>query len=185
MCKMNNLGELIIDHLKEYLGDFIGVDPYSDNEHQIQLLGFDKAVENCLLFATLGLSKYSESINNCCEVVMATDGDYDKCADIFMNSIFYALANKMNFGRGVLIEGADSVAEGFSKQHNKSAVYFTDVYVLPKEFSMIEDMCKMYMGFFVSKKEADFIKQYGCERFEDLLEQNNIYVIKLNRSSLF
>ena len=36
---MNNMGEIILDHYQKYLGEFIGAEPYSDNEHQIQLLG--------------------------------------------------------------------------------------------------------------------------------------------------
>lgn len=117
---MNNMGEMILDHYQKYLGEFIGAEPYSDNEHQIQLLGFDKAIENCVLFATLGLSKYSESINNCCEVIMA-------------------------------------------------AVYFTESYVFPENFSIIEGRCKVYMGFLVSQNEVDYVKKYGCEQFEELL----------------
>lgn len=120
---MNNMGEMILDHYQKYLGEFIGAEPYSDNEHQIQLLGFDKAIENCVLFATLGLSKYSESINNCCEVIMA-------------------------------------------------AVYFTESYVFPENFSIIEGRCKVYMGFLVSQNEVDYVKKYGCEQFEELLEKN-------------
>lgn len=181
---MNHLGEKLLDHYKEYLGDFIGADPYHDGEHQIQLLGFDRAVENCLLFATLGLSNYSESINNCCEVIMATDCDYEQCAKAFMNAIFYAVSNQMNFGRGVLIDGADHVVEGFSEKHNKTAIYFTEVYILPEDFSIVGDICKMYMGFFISKNEVEYIKKYGCEKFEDLLEQNNVDVIALDRASV-
>ena len=181
---MNNMGEMILDHYQKYLGEFIGAEPYSDNEHQIQLLGFDKAIENCLLFATLGLSKYSESINNCCEVIMATDSDYDQCAEIFMNAIFYVVSNKMNFGRGVLIDGIDNNFEGLSKQHNKAAVYFTESYVLPENFSIIEGKCKVYMGFLVSQKEVGYVKKYGCEQFEELLEEKNVDVINIDRKSV-
>ena len=56
---MNNMGEMILDHYQKYLGEFIGAESYSDNNHQIQLVGFDRAIEICLLFATIGLSKYS------------------------------------------------------------------------------------------------------------------------------
>ena len=132
---MNNMGEMILDHYQKYLGEFIGAEPYSDNEHQIQLLGFDKAIENCVLFATLGLSKYSESINNCCEVIMA-------------------------------------------------AVYFTESYVLPENFSIIEGKCKVYMGFLVSQNEVDYVKKYGCEQFEELLEEKDVDVINIDRKSV-
>ncbi len=132
---MNNMGEMILDHYQKYLGEFIGAEPYSDNEHQIQLLGFDKAIENCVLFATLGLSKYSESINNCCEVIMA-------------------------------------------------AVYFTESYVFPENFSIIEGRCKVYMGFLVSQNEVDYVKKYGCEQFEELLEEKDVDVINIDRKSV-
>ena len=132
---MNNMGEMILDHYQKYLGEFIGAEPYSDNEHQIQLLGFDKAIENSLLFATLGLSKYSESINNCCEVIMA-------------------------------------------------AVYFTESYVFPENFSIIEGKCKVYMGFLVSQNEVDYVKKYGCEQFEEILEEKDVDVINIDRRSV-
>ena len=132
---MNNMGEMILDHYQKYLGEFIGAEPYSDNEHQIQLLGFDKAIENCVLFATLGLSKYSESINNCCEVIM-------------------------------------------------TAVYFTESYVFPENFSIIEGRCKVYMGFLVSQNEVDYVKKYGCEQFEELLEEKDVDVINIDRKSV-
>lgn len=132
---MNNMGEMVLDHYQKYLGEFIGAEPYSDNEHQIQLLGFDKAIENCVLFATLGLSKYSESINNCCEVIMA-------------------------------------------------AVYFTESYVFPENFSIIEGRCKVYMGFLVSQNEVDYVKKYGCEQFEELLEEKDVDVINIDRKSV-
>ena len=132
---MNNMGEMILDHYQKYLGEFIGAEPYSDNEHQIQLLGFDKAIETSLLFATLGLSKYSESINNCCEVIMA-------------------------------------------------AVYFTEPYVFPENFSIIEGKCKVYMGFLVSQNEVDYVKKYGCEQFEEILEEKDVDVINIDRRSV-
>ena len=115
---------------------------------------------------------------------MATDSDYDQCAEIFMNAIFYVVSNKMNFGRGVLIDGIDNIFEGFSKQHNKAAVYFTESYVLPESFSIIEGKCKVYMGFLVSQNEVDYVKKYGYEQFEELLEEKNVDVINIDRKSV-
>ena len=68
---MNNLGEMILNHYEKYLGEFIGAETYVDDKYQIQLLGFDKAVENCLLFATFGLSKITETLDERCEIIMA------------------------------------------------------------------------------------------------------------------
>ena len=108
----------------------------------------------------------------------------DKCAEIFMNAIFYILENKMNFGKGVLIEGINNIDAEFSKKYNKTALYFTNIYILPEEFAIINNQCKIYMAFFVSEKEAQYIKEKGSEKFEDVLEQNNIDVINIDRESV-
>ena len=181
---MKYLAEKLMDHYKYYLGDYIGADLYSDELHEIQLLGFDEAIENCLLFATFGLSKYSEDINNCCEIIMAVDRDYDQCAELLMNSVFYVVSNEMNFGRGILVDGIENINNNFYKQHNKAGIYFTENYIFPNSFVQIEDSCKMYMAFFVSKQEANYIKKYGCEKFEDLLEKKNVDVIEIDRISI-
>ena len=109
---------------------------------------------------------------------------YDECAEIFANSIFYALSNNMSIGRGLLIEGADSIIDGFSDKCGKTALYFSDVYVLPEEFAFVDNKCHIYMGFFVSKEESEFIKKYGSEQFESLLEEKDVDVIEIKRNSV-
>ena len=152
-----SLGESILDHYELFLGKYTGVDKYTSGEYVIQLLGFDRTFKDCLTFASLGLSNYSNLINNSCEVIMPVDDDYDNCAVVFANALFYVLQQQMDFGRGTIIEGLDNIIADFSKRHNKTAIYFTESYVLPEEFSKIEDHLKMYIAFFISEKEA--IKQ--------------------------
>ena len=62
--------------------------------------------------------------------------------------------------------------------------YFTDVYVLPEEFALVDNKCHIYMGFFVSKEESEFIKKYGSEQFESLLEEKDVDVIEIKRKSI-
>lgn len=174
-----SLGETILDHYEKYLGEYAGADVYADEECEIQLLGFPETIKDCLLLATFGVSKYEE-----CEVILPVDDLYDECAEIFANSIFYALSNNIKIGRGVLIEGADNIVEGFSDKCGKTALYFTEAYPLPDEFATIDNKCHIYMGFFVSKKEAEYIKVHGSEQFEDILEEKEVDVINLNRSSV-
>lgn len=174
-----NLGETILDQYEKYLGEYAGADIYSDEEREIQLLGFPETIKNCLVLATFGVSKYDE-----CEVILPVDDLYDECAEIFANSVFYALSNNIKIGRGVLIEGADNIVEGFSEKCGKTAMYFTEAYPLPDEFAAVDSKCHIYMGFFVSKKEAEFIKVHGSEQFEDILEEKEADVIDLNRSSV-
>jgi hypothetical protein len=117
-------------------------------------------------------------------VILPVDDLYDESAEIFANSIFYALSNNMNIGRGLLIEGADSIIEGFSEKCGKTTLYFTDVYLLPEEFALVDNKCHIYMGFFVSKEESEYIKKYGSDQFENLLEEKEVDVIDIKRKSI-
>ena len=45
-------------------------------------------------------------------------------------------------------------------------------------------MYAVFMCLFVSKDEAEFIKKYGSEKFEDLLENSDVDVIDLKRKSV-
>ena len=177
-----DLGETILDHYNQFLGDYIGTDVYTNGDYEIQILGFPNAIKDCLVLTSFGLSNHA-SQGDCCEVILPVDDLYDESAEIFANSLFYALSNNMNIGRGLLIEGADSIIEGFSEKCGKTALYFTDVYVLPEEFAFV-DTCHIYMGFFVSKEESEYIKRYGSEQFEDLLEGKDVDVIEIKRKSI-
>lgn len=179
-----NVGDLLLNHYEHYLGDYIGADVYNNGEQEIQILGFPKAIEDSMVFTTLGLSKYSDMINNQCEIALAVDEGYDECAEIFANAVFYILANRMNFGKGILIEGTGNIIDGFAEKYNKTALYFTNVFILPEDFAFVNDVCRVYMCFFVSKEEAEYIKKYGSENFEDLLEKRDVDVIDLKRESV-
>lgn len=179
-----NVGDLLLNHYEHFLGDYIGADVYSNGEREIQILGFPKAIENSMVFTTLGLSKYSDMINNQCEIALVVDESYDECAEVFANAVFYILSNRMNFGKGILIEGAGSIDANFVEKFNKTALYFTNVFILPEDFAFVNDVCRVYMCFFVSKEEAEYIKKYGSEKFEDLLDKSDVDVIDLKRKSV-
>ena len=44
--------------------------------------------------------------------------------------------------------------------------------------------CHIYMGVLVSKEESEFIKKYGSEQFENLLEKKDVDVIEIKRNSV-
>lgn len=172
------LGEIILNHYDKYLGDYAGADIYANEELEIQLLGYPETIKNSLVLATFGVSKYAEY-----EVILPVDDLYDECAEVFANSIFYALSNHINISRGALIEGADNIIEGFSEKSGKSALYFTEAYVLPDEFAIVDNKCHIYMCFFVSEQEATYIKKFGFEAFEDCLEKEGVDVIDIKRKT--
>ena len=179
-----NLGEKILDHYTKYLGNYAGAERYRDGNMDIQVLGYSEVFRDCIVFATFGLSKYSEKIKKQCEVVLPVDDRFDECAEILVNAVFYAVSNGMEFGRGILIDGVDSVVNGFSEATKKTALYFTEATSFPEDFSTVNEECTIYMCFFVSEKEAEFFRKYGSEQFEDLLEENGVDIMSLNRQSI-
>ena len=98
-----DLGETILDHYNQFLGDYIGTDVYTNGDYEIQILGFPNAIKDCLVLTSFGLSNHACQ-GDCCEVILPVDDLYDESAEIFANSLFYALSNNMNIGRGLLIE---------------------------------------------------------------------------------
>lgn len=179
----NNIGEEILNHYENFLGMFEECMKFKSDEDMplIQLLQYDNIFEGCKTYASLGLSKFSEIINNVCEVILAVDDDYEKAAVIFANVLFYIIENKIDFGRGVYITGIENIDKEFAINHKKNAIYFTETYIFPDEFSNINKIAKMYLAFFISQEECNFIKNYGCEKFEDYLEAYGYDIMDLNR----
>jgi len=169
-----SIGDIILDHYTKYLGEYAGADQYRFGNQIIQILGFPNVFNDCLVFATFGMSKYSEEIRCQCEVILAVDDLYDECAEILANAVCYIVSERMEFGRGILIEGVDSIVPGFSDLCGKSALYFTEVSGLPEDFSVVDEGCEIYMCFFVSKEEAEFFKEHGRDAFETYLEEKKI-----------
>lgn len=179
----NNIGEEILNHYENFLGMFEERCIFNSNENMppIQLLQYGNIFEGCKTYTSFGLSKFSEIINRTCEVIMAVDDDYQKAAFILANALFYIIENKLNFGRGTYIEGIENIDKEFADSHKKIAVYFTETYVFPEEFSDINGIAKMYLAFFISQEECNFIKNYGCEKFEEHLEEYEVDIMDLNR----
>lgn len=179
----NNMGEKIINHYEKYLGMFEERRVFEGSEDMpsIQLLQYDNIFKGCKTYASFGLSKFSDIINNTCESIMVVDDDYQKSSFIFANVLFYIIQHKLNFGRGTYVKGIENIDKEFVIKHDKHAVYFTETYVFPDEFSYISESVKMYLAFFITQDECDFIKKYGCEKFEDYLEENEFDIMDLNR----
>ena len=181
--KNNSIGEEILNHYEKFLGIFEERRLFRGNEDMpsIQLLQYSNIFKGCKTYVSFGLSKFSKMINNTCEAILAVDDDYQRAALILANVLFYIVENKLSFGRGTYIEGIENIDKEFADRHKKNAVYFTETYVFPDEFSDINGTAKMYLAFFISQEECNFIKNYGCEKFEENLEEYEIDIMNLNR----
>ena len=179
---MDNLAKAIYEHYEKYLGEMLGADFYP--EQNIQLMGYQDAVENCLTFATMGLSLHKQELGSCCEAVLTVEEDLDASADIFMKVLSFIIDRHLPLNKGMTIGGIDGLNPGFYEAHHKSALYFTEPTMFTGAFREIGDQCRIYMAFFISPEEEDYIKKNGAEKFEALLEQKKTDVIALNRESI-
>ena len=179
---MENLAKTIYDHYGEYLGDMLGADFYP--EKNLQLLGFQDAVEGCLTFGTMGLSLHKKELGACCEAVLTTEQDLDLCAEIFVKVLTYIIDRHLPLHKGMTIGGIDSLKPDFYESWHKSALYFTEPTMFTAAFREIGDDCRIYMAVFITPEEEAFIKKYGAEAFVKKLEEQKTDVIDLSRHSV-
>lgn len=179
----NSMGEAILNHYETYLGEFTDRRIFKGNDEMssIQILEYDDVFEGCKAFASFGLSKYADIVNNTSEAILAIDDDSKNACSIFANVLFYIVENGLCFGRGTFVEGIENINKEFAIKHNKSAIYFTEPYAFPDEFACIGEEVNICLAFFISDEECAFIKKYGCDKFEDYLEEKDCDIMDLNR----
>lgn len=173
---MENLAKAIFEHYEKYLGEMIGADNYP--RENIQLMGYQDAVQGCLTFATMGLNLHEKALGRACEVVLTTDKDYDSCAAILMEALSFIISRNLPMGPGLAING---LPEAFQKDHGKSALYFTEATMFNGGFRKIGDSCTVYMAFFLTEKEEKYLQKNGAGKLEALLEEKKADIIDLDR----
>lgn len=179
---MENLAKSIYDHYEKYLGDMLGADFYP--EKNLQLMGFQDAVEGCLTFGTMGLSLHRKELGSCCEAVLTTEEDLDTCAELFVKVLCYVIDRRLPLGKGMTIGGIDRLNPDFFAAHHKSAIYFTEPTMFTGAFREIGEECRIYMAIFITPEEEQFIREKGAEAFEKRMEEKKADVIDLNRTSV-
>ena len=179
---MANLAKEIYDHYETYLGDMLGADFYP--EKNLQLMGFQDAVEGCLTFGTMGLSLHKKELGGCCEAVMTAEQDLDLCAEIFVKVLTYVIDRNLPLHKGLTIGGIDSLKPEFYEAWHKSALYFTEPTMFTPAFREIGEDCRIYMAIFITPEEEAWIRKQGAESFERILEEKKTDVIDLSRESV-
>lgn len=179
----NNIAEMLLSHYEEFLGNYSSGKLYKFKEGaSIQVLEYEKVFEGCKTYVSFGVSNFSGHIHNKCEIVLNVDNDFDRASCIFANVLMYLIENKVHFYKGSYIGGIAAFNEDFCAEHKKAGIYITEAYPFPKEFLLCDDI-KIYMCFFISNEELEYLKKYGSDRFEDYLEEKEIDVMELNRAA--
>lgn len=188
---MINYGELYYNHYNKFLGDPIDREVFMNNKDmpKIQILKYENVFEECFVYNTLGVSKYEEIIGENIEVSMVVDGAFNSTAYILANVLFYCIGNQIKMGRGIAISGIKSIDVKFVEKYDKSAVYFTDPFAFPDEYSEVLTESKdnkdgrVLLAFFISQSEYEYFRKHGTEKFEDLLEEKNVDPFNVSRKS--
>lgn len=188
---MSNYAEEYYDHYQEYLGRAIDREIYECNENlpQIQVLKYEKVFKDCIVYNTIGLTKYNEVINNILEISMVADSEFNSISSILANSLFYCIQNSIQIRSGIAIGGVENIDSKFVDNTNKNAIYFTEPYAFPEEYMDVYDLEENKIGevllaFFISQREYDYIVKYGYDSFEELLEESNIDPFNITRESI-
>ena len=179
---MENLAKAIYDHYETYLGDMLGADFYP--EKNLQLMGFQDAVEGCLTFGTMGLTLHKKALGSSCEAVITAEEDLDDCAALFVKVLCYIIDRKLPLHKGLTIGGIDKLKPEFFEAHHKTALYFTEPTMFTPAFREIGGECRIYMAIFITPEEEAYIRSHGAEAFEKCLEEEKADVIDLDRKSI-
>lgn len=187
---MTNYGELYYDHYNKFLGEPIDREVFKNNEEMpsIQVLKYENVFEECLVYNTLGFSKYEEIVGGNVEISMVVDRAFNSTGYILANALFYCIGNQIEIGRGIAISGIESIDKAFVQKYDKSAVYFTEPFAFPDEYSNVRTKTKdkdgrMLLAFFISQYEYEYFVKHGTEKFEELLEERDVDPFNVRRAS--
>ncbi|MNN35884.1 Antitoxin YqcF [compost metagenome] len=188
---MINYGELYYDHYSKYLGQSIDREVFVNNVEmpKIQVLKYENVFEECLVYNTLGLSKYEDVVGDNIEVSMVVDGVFNSAGYILANILYYCIANQMQMGRGIAISGVENIDKSFVQKYKKDAVYFTDPFAFPDEYSSVtanndEKDGRILLAFFITQSEYEYFTKNGADKFEELLEAKNVDPFHVSRESI-
>jgi len=179
-----------LDHYARFLPEPVAAKPFVLNEElpALRILEYDRVIDGCRLFATLGLSEYFSGPEHAVEVICPVDKAWDRMPDILSHLLFNLVgaSNGVIPERGTSVGGIEEYAPDFFKRYRKDALYFTDPYGLPEEFAFVprgEAEGRVYLAMFLTKKEHVFLQSKDCEALEDRFEQKEVDPYDLGRRS--
>lgn len=174
-------GELYYDHYSKHLGETIAREVYKNSEDNpnLQILKYENVFEDCLVFNTLGLSHYPDILKDLVEVSMVVDAAFSSTGAILAHTLFFCIEHAVEIRRGIAIRGIERIDKGFTEKYHKHAIYFTEPFAFPVEYSHVctgseKGGGKILLAIFISQAEYDYLIQHGTEKFEDLLEKNEV-----------
>jgi hypothetical protein len=182
-------GQYYFDHYEKHLRNLTGQSVFrqDDQSPSIQVLWYDKVFSGCRVFATLGLSHYSNSLGKVAEILVSVDSGWTDIPYLVANVLFYIVQHQMKLGWGMGVSGLGTINPDFAKMYNKEALYITNPSAFPEVLSHVR--CNgatgdILMGLFLSKSEYAYFEQHGADKLEELLDMKEVDPFSLERPSV-
>ncbi len=182
-----NWGEAFHDHFVKYLGAPIGHRLFGQEDAGpiIQILEFDKVFPECRVFCSFGASAYSSVLGIPAEVILPCDEGWDAASALLANSVFYLIKSGMKLGSGVALR-IELIAPRLAERFGKSAIYFTNPFGLPSDFSVVnynDETGRVYLAILISQAEFDYFCDRGAAEVESLLQRSGVDPYQMDRPS--
>jgi hypothetical protein len=153
----------------------------------IRLVTYDRAYREYRVFASVGLTEYSDELQQRGEVIVLADAAPKDVPFLMVNALFFMIGKRIPLASKYCIGGVDVLLPRFAEQFGKSALYFTDATGFPEGFERVEaggESAGVFQGIFVSPQELAFIQRHGGAEFEAKLEEGDADPCSLRRPSV-
>ena len=183
-----NWGECYFDHFGKLFRTAVAREKYSQgpDEHSIQVLAYDGVFQGCRVFASLGLTHYSEQVGQIAEVYLPADAAWDRVPALLANALFYVVQEGMHIGWGIGIGGVGNLSPEFEREYGKTALYVTSPFGLPEGAALVKcngEQGRLYVAVFITGEEYEFFLMHGAERLEEVMQEKAVDPYSLARPS--
>jgi hypothetical protein len=135
---------------------------------KLQVLWFD-ALPGCRIFATVGLTHFSQEIGSTVELVGGAETSLASIPSAFANVLFLAVEQRIQLREGVSITGLQRACPEFVARHQKPGVYFARPNWIAAAATHVhcgEATGHLLDAVFISRAEYDFLCEHGSTDLE-------------------
>lgn len=179
------------DHYEKYLGHARRRDVFEMNNasRKIQVLSYLNVFPETVTFCTIGLSHFSNQIGEVCELMMIVDDGWEYCPKLLAETASFIASKPMRAGWGMAVSGNKKTDPVFYEKFQKDAIYVTHPMGFQDGFYTVTSKNSdlygsIYMAIPISEEEFDLFKEVGAEKFEEIMQDNEVDPIDIGRESL-
>jgi hypothetical protein len=151
----------------------------------LQMLRFDRVVDGCQTFCSIGLNRLFDVAAELCSVV---DAEWAAVPELIAQAMFTLSTGSVHFCRGMTVTSLERIDPTFVERTGKNSLYIAEPNFFPPQFHRFvcdgEKHGTVWFVMFISAAEYLFVQQHGPNRFEQLLESKRADPFVLSRPSV-